>query len=123
MHNDVNLLIGLKIQDMWDQLAENFQNIGIGIYEIYYNQNRRLVHEIGANSYPQFIAVVAKRTIKYKGDISERSIRDFMSTILPHHLITPVSIHTFYKQHFLRNSTLKLWNVRLEISIQNDLVI
>lgn len=89
-------IIGLKIQKMWDTMAENFNGIGIGIYELYYNRNPKLAHEVGANTYPQFIAVVAERTIRYKGEMSERAIRDFMATILPHHLITPVRILNSY---------------------------
>lgn len=78
---------------MWDRMAENFKTIGIGIYEIYYNREPRLAHEIGANAYPQFIAVIAERPIRYKGEMTERAIRDFMATILPHSLIAHVSTY------------------------------
>lgn len=90
--------LGLQIQGLWEKLTESLNNIGIGTYELFYNREPRLAHELGANTYPQFIGVVAGRNIRYKNEMSERYIRDFLATILPHHMITNVSVtcHNLY---------------------------
>ena len=86
-------ILGRTYQALWGKLCHNFESIGIGTYEVYYGRNPGLFHEIGANKYPQFIAVVNGRAIKYKGDMNQRGVRDFISTILPHHLINHVSCY------------------------------
>ena len=81
----------MQYQALWEKLFSNFESIGIGTYEVYFGRNPQLFREIGANRIPQFIAVVNGRAIKYKGDMNQRGVRDFISTILPHHMITHVS--------------------------------
>lgn len=95
----------LKYERLWESLCENFEAIGIGTYELNYHRNLALYREVGANRQPQFIGVVKGRKIKYKGEMSERGIRDFMATILPHNLIDSLvdNEREYFEQSFEDN--------------------
>eukprot|EP00111_Clytia_hemisphaerica_P005350 TCONS_00015466-protein len=95
----------LKYQNLWESTIQNFESIGIGTYEMYYGRNPKLFHQIGANTYPQFIGVVNGRAIKYKGDMNQRGVRDFISTIMPHYLIDNIveNAREFSEQSFIDN--------------------
>jgi len=91
-----NIYSGIQYEKLWASLCENFASIGIGTYELVYMRDRALYHKIGANRYPQFIGVVNGRNIKYKGDMTERGVREFIATILPHNLLQHVSELIFF---------------------------
>ena len=96
---------------MWESLCQNFATIGIGTYELIYRRNRALFYEIGFNRYPQFIAIVNGRKIKYKGDMNERGIREFIATILPHNLLEHVSY--IYLLLFTQDCLFRLLSMRV----------
>ena len=85
------LILGIKLQPLWEKLRDSFEQIGIGVYELYYDANIDFAHELGVNNYPMFFGVVGGRLVRYKNtEISERFIRDFIQALLPHDLIYTV---------------------------------
>jgi len=82
----------LKLQPLWEKLHDTLESIGIGVYELNYDANPILAREIGVNTYPLFFGVIAGRLVRYKSNkISERYLREFLQTLLPHDLITHIS--------------------------------
>ncbi|XP_057305908.1 dnaJ homolog subfamily C member 16-like isoform X1 [Hydractinia symbiolongicarpus] len=96
----------LRLQPMWEKLAENMDSVGIGAYELNYDRNPHLAYDLGSQSYPQFFAVVNGRSVRYKGgEISERLIRDFISSLLPHSLVDRIvgNEREYFEQSFKDN--------------------
>lgn len=87
---------------MWEKLAENMDSIGVDAYELNYDRNPHLAYDLGSQSYPQFFAVVNGRSVRYKGgEISERLIRDFISSVLPHSLVDRVCFFSSFNSFCL----------------------
>ena len=60
------VILGRRLQPLWDSAAEYLKSIGVGIYQAHFDQDyRRLAHELGVSQYPSFVGVFSGRVVRF----------------------------------------------------------
>ena len=64
--------------------------LGVGLGSVHANFHPRIVHHCGVSRVPAVVGVVSGRVVHFQGQISARTIRDFLEAILPSWIIAEV---------------------------------
>ena len=86
----------MQLEAIWETAASDLKALGVGVYEMNYQFSRNLNRELNVNYYPQFIAVIAGKIVKYSADeFSRDSLRTFVRSVLPRKLVKQVRFLPF----------------------------
>ena len=83
----------MQLEVIWEAVADDLKSLGVGVYEMNYQDSRTLNSKLGVVNYPQFLIIINEKIVKYNyNEFSAQKIRKFVASVLPKDLIKAVSI-------------------------------
>ena len=83
----------MQLEVIWEAVADDLKSLGVGVYEMNYQDSRTLNSKLRVVNYPQFLIIINGKIVKYNyNEFSAQKIRKFVASVLPKDLIKAVSI-------------------------------
>ncbi|XP_030743889.1 dnaJ homolog subfamily C member 16 [Echinops telfairi] len=81
----------IHIEPVWKEVAQELEDIGVGIGVVHAGYERRLAHHLGAHSTPSILGVINGKISFFHNAVVRENLRQFVESLLPGSLVEEVT--------------------------------
>ena len=86
-----NFAVGAAVEEIWEDIARDLKNHGVGIGCVNKNIDPQLARLLGVRRFPDFVAVINGKLYHYSGAVSVENLKKFVSELFStYHLVPEV---------------------------------